>query len=387
MASAQGISRSWAEIDLGAVRHNAEVARTHSGCEVLAVVKANAYGHGAVPVARAMSGVATMFGVANLEEARELREGGITEPILLLSTCLREEHEAVVREGMHLSVSTIDEAKALDATAARLGMKAHAHVVVDSGMGRIGFPEALWNEETASTLGALKHVVWEGLASHLPSPDDDAVYTREQIGRFMKSVAAAQNARLAPRWIHVASGAGLLGYAEQKQVCNLVRPGLMLYGVSPFTGEDTEAMAGVNPKDVSANLRSVMTWKTRIALVRELPAGHGISYGRSEILKRPTKVATLACGYADGYLRQVSGKGGVVLVRGMRCPILGRITMDQMMVDVAGLPTPAQEGDEVVLLGAQEDEFISATEIAQKAGTIAWHVFTSISARVARVWE
>jgi alanine racemase len=163
-----------------------------------------------------------------------------------------------------------------------------------------------------------------------------------------------------------------------------VRPGLMLYGVSPFTGEDTEAMAGVKPGAVTAQLRSVMTWKTRIALIRDLSAGHGISYGRSEILKRPTKVATLACGYADGYPRQVSGKGGVVLVRGMRCPILGRITMDQMMIDVSGLPAPAQVGDEVVLLGAQDEEFISATEIAQKAGTIAWHVFTSISARVER---
>jgi alanine racemase len=153
----------------------------------------------------------------------------------------------------------------------------------------------------------------------------------------------------------------------------------MLYGVNPFTSEDTAISA--------PRLRSVMTWKTCIALIRELPAGHGISYGRTEILKQPTQVATLACGYADGYPRQVSGKGAMVLVHGTRCPILGRVTMDQIMVDVTDLATPAEIGDEVVLLGAQKDEFISATEVAQKAGTIAWHVFTGITARVARRWK
>ena len=374
------LSRSWAEIDLSAVRHNAELARTQSACEVLAVVKANAYGHGAVPVARAMSGIVTMFGVANRHEANELREGGIAEPILLLSACLPEEQEAVIHEGFHLCVSTVDEAVALDACAAMLGTKAQAHVVVDTGMGRIGFLETSWTKEAVGALLQLKHISWEGLASHLPSPDDDAAFTRDQIARFAKCAQVARDAGLKPKWIHVASGAGLFGYAEQKDVCNLVRPGLMLYGVSPFSSEDTEAMM---QNDIM-RLRSVMTWKTRIALIRELPAGHGISYGRTEILKQPTKVATLACGYADGYPRQVSGKGAMVLIRGTRCPILGRVTMDQIMVDVTALATPAQIGDEVVLLGAQGDEFISATEIAQKAGTIAWHVFTGITTRVER---
>jgi len=394
--------RSWAEIDLGAVRHNAEVARKQSGGEVMAIVKANAYGHGAVPVARALSGLARMFGVANLREAEELREGGITEPILLLSVCLPAEHEMALRHGFHVSVSTLEEAAALDAVAGKLGTKAHGHVVVDTGMGRIGFTEASWNAETANVLLAQRHMEWEGIASHLPSPDDDPVYTRGQIARFAACVETARTAGLKLRWIHTASGAGLLGYAEQREVCNLVRPGLMLYGVNPFSSEDTGALAKdaergrrgdaerVRSLPVSLpslpQLRSAMTWKTCIALIRELPAGHGISYGRTEILKQPTKVATLACGYADGYPRQVSGKGGVVLIHGTRCPVLGRVTMDQMMVDVTDLTEAAEVGDEVVLLGAQEEEFISATEIAQKAGTIAWHVFTGITARVDRHW-
>jgi alanine racemase len=369
--------RSWAEIDLGAVRHNADVARDHSKCDVMPIVKANAYGHGAVQVARAMSDMATLYGVANLHEAEELRAGGIAPPILLLSACLPGEWEEVLRQGFHLCVSTLEEASALDALAARLGTSAHVHVVVDTGMGRIGFPEHLWNAEVAGALLALRHVVCEGFASHLPSPDDDEVFTRGQIARFAKCVALARNAGLNPRWVHTASGAGLLGYAEQREMCNLVRPGLMLYGVNPLTSEDTAVSA-------TPALRSVMTWKTRIAMIRRLPAGHGISYGRTEILKQPTTVATLACGYADGYPRQVSGKGAMVLIRGTRCALLGRVTMDQIMVDVTDLPSPAAIGDEVVLMGAQGGEFISATELAQKAGTIAWHVFTGITTRVER---
>lgn len=364
--------RSWAEIDLGALRHNATVARQQSGGEVMAIVKANAYGHGAVPVARALSGVAVMFGVANLHEAEELRAGGITEPVLLLSACLPEEEEPALRQGFHVCVSTLEEAASLAALAATSGVKAHAHVIVDTGMGRMGFPEQSWDGAAVQSLLALRSIVWEGMASHLPSPDEDAAFTRSQMARFARCVETARNAGLQPRWIHVANSAGLLGYAEQRGVCNLVRPGLMLYGVSPLP-------------EHQLLLQPVMTWKTRITLIRELPAGHGISYGRTDILKRPTKVATLACGYADGYPRQVSGKGAQVLIHSTRCPLLGRVTMDQTMVDVTGLERPAQVGDEVVLLGSQGGESIDAVEVAQKAGTIAWHVFTGITARVERV--
>lgn len=402
MSAAQTPPRSWAEIDLGALRHNATIARQQSGSGVMAIVKANAYGHGAVAVARALSGIAAMFGVANLHEAEELRAGGIAEPILLLSACLPEEEEPALRQGFHVCVSTLEEAAALDAMAAKLGTKAHAHIIVDTGMGRMGFPEPSWNAETIGALSALRHIVWEGIASHLPSPDEDGEFTRAQISRFAQCVETARAAGLQPRWVHVANSAGLLGYAAQCGVCNLVRPGIMLYGVNPLGDEAEETEKRRNGDGETASspplrfsafprlggtfLQAVMTWKTRITLVRELPAGHGISYGRTEILKRGTKVATLACGYADGYPRQVSGKGADVLIHGTRCPLLGRVTMDQMMVDVTDLEKSAQVGDEVVLLGAQEGGCISAVEVAQKAGTIAWHVFTGITARVERVW-
>jgi alanine racemase len=337
----------------------------------MAIVKANAYGHGAVPVARALMDDVAMFGVANLAEAEELRDGGITAPILLLSACLPQEEEQVLRRSLHLCVSTREEAVALDALAARLGVKVHAHAVVDTGMGRMGFPEHAWDAGTIEKLLSLPHFIWEGIASHLPSPDEDVAFTRAQIATFARCVDTARVAGMQPRWVHTANSAGLLAYPEQRDVCNLVRPGLMLYGISPLP-------------EHQPLLRPVLSWKTRITLIRELPPGHGVSYGRTFVTPRRTKVATLACGYADGFPRQVSGNGAGVLIRGQRCPVLGRVTMDQMMVDVTELAEPALVGDEAVLLGNQGTGSISAVELAQQAGTIAWHVFTGITTRVAR---
>ena len=365
--------RTWAEIDLGSLRHNAATARTHSGCEVMAIVKANAYGHGAVPVAHALMEDVAMFGVANVEEAKELREGGIALPILLLSACLPQEEEPALLQGFHICVSTCEEAVAIDALASKLGVKAHAHAVVDTGMGRMGFPEQAWDAACIGELVALRHIVWEGLASHLPSPDEDAAFTSAQIARFARCVDTAKAAGMQPRWIHTANSAGLLGYAEQRDVCNLVRPGLMLYGISPLP-------------EHQPLLHPVLTWKTRITLIRELPSGRGVTYGRTFVTSRQTRVATLACGYADGFPRQVSGNGAYVVIHGQRCPVLGRVTMDQMMVDVTDLAEAALVGDEVVLLGNQGTGSVNAVELARQAGTIAWHVFTGITARVARCY-
>ena len=326
-------------------------------------------------MAAALADQATLFGVANIVEARELRASGITHPIVLLGTCLPEEMEIAVREGWQVSISSLEEATALNEIAKQISERAAAHVVLDTGMGRMGFLVHDWNAETIQSLKMLSHIEWEGLASHFPAADgsdDDAAFTCGQIARFRESVDMARVSGLQPRWIHLSNSAGMIGYHEARGLCNLARPGLMLYGVSPMDGE-------------WSNLRPALTWKTRVLLVRELPADHGVSYGRSFTTKRPTWVATLACGYADGYPRQLSGQGADVLIHGLRCPILGRVTMDQIMVDVTDLPLRAQVGDEAVLLGAQGAAAITATELAQKAGTIAWHIFTSIGERVQRV--
>jgi alanine racemase len=362
-------SRCFAEISVDALLHNARLLRRHD--EILAVVKANAYGHGSAVVAKALEGTASMFGVANLHEARELRDAGVQAPVLLLGACLAEEREEALRLGFQVTASSVEEAAAYDQIAGRLGITAHLHCVLDTGMGRMGFTEADWNDKTITILHDFPHLIWEGLCSHFPSADEDEAFTREQVERFHELVQIGWDAGFLPGWVHLSNSAGLLGYPPA-DFCNLSRPGLALYGVSPLP-------------DKQSLLKPALTWKTRVLMVRELPAGHGVSYGRSEILDRPTQVATLACGYGDGYPRQISGKGAAVLIHGKRCPLLGRITMDQIMVDVTDLSEPVRPGDEAVLLGTQGDQTIPATELASLADTISWHIFTGITARVDRV--
>lgn len=365
-------SRSWVEVNLDAIHHNAQAVRRHCGMELMAIVKANAYGHGVEQVARTLAGEVSMFGVANLLEADELRAAGVAKPVLMLGACLADEYEAALRSGYHVNVSSLEQATLLDTLAESLGVQAHAHAVIDTGMGRLGFQPEEWNARLMQQLLRLGHVRWEGLCSHLPVADEDTAFTRQQIAAFQAHVRSSLAAGFAPRWVHLTNSAGLLGFPECREFCNLSRPGLVLYGVSPLP-------------EWQHLLRTTLTWKTRITLLRELPAGHGVSYGRTCILRQPTRVATLACGYADGYPRQVSGKAASVLIQGLRCPLLGRVTMDQIMVDVSHLPAPAAAGDEAVLVGLQNGAEILANELAGLAGTIAWDIFTGIGKRVSRV--
>ncbi len=365
--------RSWAEIDLGALRHNAALALKKCGSAILAVVKANAYGHGAIPVAKALESQVTLFGVANLREAEELRQSGVNKPILLLGACIEGEEEPAIKAGFHVCLSTLEEAKRMSTVGERLGREVSAHLALDTGMGRMGFLEENWTNDMVSELLAIPGIQWEGISSHQPSPDEDEVFSADQIERFRRIVADAEEMGFKPKWRHLANSGGILGYEATHQFCNLARPGLMLYGVSPIVGWEEK-------------VKLVLTWKTRVLLVRELPAGHGVSYGRTFITERSTKVATLATGYADGYPRQVSGRGASVLIQGIRCPLLGRVTMDQIMVDVTDLPEPVRVGEEAVLLGRQGNEVITTSELAEKAYTIPWHIFTSLGMRVNRVY-
>jgi alanine racemase len=364
--------RCWIEVSVDALRHNADALRAHGGTELLAIVKANAYGHGAAAVVRALHGRAVLFGVANLREAADVKSANAKARMVLLGTCLPEERERALRGGFQVCISSREEAAAWNALAAKLRLKVRAHLVIDTGMGRMGFTEQSWDKTTARGLLGLAQIKWEGIASHLPSADEEKAFTRRQITRFRKSVAIAHAAGLRPRWVHLDNSAGLLAYPQTAEFCNLARPGLALYGVSPLP-------------EHSSLLKAALAWKTRVALVRDLPAGHGVSYGRTVRLKRNTRVATLACGYADGYPWQVSSKGAAALIHGRRCPLLGRVTMDMIMVDVTGVAQGVGVGDQAVLLGAQDGAAISVGEIAAQAGSIPWHIFTGITARVGRV--
>lgn len=368
--------RSWVEIDLTAVRDNAAVARQQGGAPIMAVIKADAYGHGAARIAQTLAPQVAMFGVANLREALELRDAGIQTPVCLLGSCLEAEYETALLGGFHLIVSSLSQVRVLDQIAQRLQVEVHAHAAIDTGMGRLGFLESEWQEEVIGELARLPNVIWEGFASHLPVADEDRDFTVKQIGRFGEGVRLMHASGMHPRWTHLCNSAGILGFKESQSFCNLTRPGLILYGVSPLADPEAQGL-----------LRPTLTWKSRVTLVRRLPAGHGISYGRSVRLQRPTQVATIACGYADGYPRQASNQNAQILVHGQRCALLGRVTMDQIMIDVTDLPRRVEVGDEVVLLGQQGGETISAVELASRSGTIAWDIFTGIGRRVARLYN
>jgi alanine racemase len=355
--------RAWAEIDLAALKRNLEVARQASGGELMVVVKAGAYGHGLEELARALAGQPiAFFGVANVGEARRIRAAGVQTPIYLLGPTWAAEREEIVARDWTACLSSMEEAEHFNCLAAAAGKRIRVHLAVDTGMGRGGF----LTEHLPGLMAApdsLTHLEIEGIGSHLPSADEDADFTHGQISAFhdiLESLGGASRFK----WRHLLNSAGLLGYG--RGTCNLARPGLMLYGISPLP-------------EFQVRLTHVMTLKSRITLLRTLPAGHGVSYGRQFVTTHPTRVATIGIGYGDGYPRHLSGQGAEVWIRGRRCPVLGRVTMDQIMVDVSAIDEAA-EGDEVEVMGSH----IPATEIAQKAGTIAWEIFTGITPRVMR---
>jgi alanine racemase len=359
--------RAWAEIDLGALRGNLDFARRMAGGrKLMAVVKAGAYGHGLEAVARAFAECGVAFlGVANVGEARRIAAAGVTTPIYLLGPSWAEERREIVGRQWVPCLSTMDEARHFDELAREAGIRLKAHLAVDTGMGRGGFTaETL--PAMLDQLDALAGLEIHGIGSHLPSADEDPEFTRRQFARFDSLVAALGGAeRFA--WRHLANSAGLLGY--RAGCCNLARPGLMLYGVSPLP-------------DFQKNLQPAMALKSRISLIRTLPPGHGVSYGREFVTSTPTRVATVGIGYGDGYPRHLSGNHAEVWAAGRRLPVIGRVTMDQIMLDATAAPE-LREGDEVELFGPR----IPVDEVAAKAGTIAWEVLTGITPRVVRVYS
>jgi alanine racemase len=364
--------RCWAEISLRALRHNLRVVREKigPGVQVMAIVKADAYGHGVGEISRALNENVEMFGVANLQEALQLNEslgGHAAARIFILGPALPGERELIVRNGFLPSISTLEEARHYAQLAK--GGELRVHLVIDTGMGRTG----VWQEETLDVFHELRrlgNLRITGIKSHLPVADEDEEFTEKQLRQFEHLVRELREAGCDAPLVHALNSAGIIGFS--KHAGGLVRAGLMLYGSSPIA-------------EFQRALQPVMTWKTAVTLVREVGPGRGISYGRTFITDRAMRIATLAAGYADGYQRHLSGRGAEVLIDGKRCKILGRITMDQIMADVSEV-TNVQPGDEAVLMGRQGEEEILASELAAKSGTIAWEIFTSVSSRVERVY-
>ncbi len=377
------IHRCWAEIDLDALENNLRVAQDQvsSGSELIAVVKANAYGHGVIPIVQRLRQRTRWFAVANLHEADEIRAEVFRESghgagrILVLGPALAQERPGLVDSGYTPVCSTVEECVNYAHLAAKAGHGEERpfpiHLKLDTGMGRMGLL-ADDATEVVKEIQQLSSLRIEAVMTHFPSADEDKAYTEDQIVRFRQLLESLRAHGVAPDYVHSQNSSGILDYGDRAM--QLCRPGLMLYGVSP-TGACQEA------------LRPVMHWKSRVVLVRTLPRGHGVSYGRTWITQGPTRVATISAGYADGYPRLVSNRGAHVIIRGQSCPLLGRVTMDLVMADVTGLGDAVEAGDEVLLLGRDEasGQEITASSLAALAETISYEIFCGVSARVPRI--
>ena len=357
-----------AEIDLCKLARNMHKVRAQvaGGVKLLALVKANAYGHGAVPVAQFLEEkkLCEFFGVASVEEGLTLRRAGIKNSILVLGSIYPfEAFEYAIKNDLAITIASQAAAEAVCAIAEKLGKKALCHVKQDTGMGRIGTRRGNVFK-VIQTLADSPYVILDGLYTHLSSVDSDPDYTEEQIGYYRDTLTNVQLHGIHINHCHVAASTAISARPDVHY--DMVRPGHSIYGLEP----------GYEP---------ILSLKTKIVYVKDVPAGSSISYGRSFIAPKPMKVATLPLGYGDGYLRALSNKAEV-LVKGRRCRVLGNVTMDMLMIDITDVPA-AQVGDEVVAVGRQADEEITLSELAQKAGTIDYELCTLLMPRVPRIYK
>lgn len=360
----------WARIDLGCIKANTKALMSICGDRALmAVIKADAYGHGAIPVAKAcLDAGASWLGVATPEEGVALRQAGIEAPILVFGALFPGQEELFFRHDLTATVAT-PEAVESACRAAMQGYQLRVHLKVDTGMARLGF-----SPFEALPAGRRLHeggVIVEGVYTHLATADEpDAACALLQLRRFSQARKALAAAGIHPRWCHALNTAGLQQAFEDG--CNLARCGIGIYGYSP-----SPVFAHVMP------LQPAMSWHGRIVAVRRLPAGSPVSYGATYVTSCETTIATLPMGYADGLIRHLSARGHVLLA-GQRFPIVGRICMDQCMIDVGEYP--AHVGEEVVFMGRQGEEKITADDLAQAAETISYEIMCALSPRVPRLY-
>ncbi|BCJ87217.1 alanine racemase [Effusibacillus dendaii] len=370
------IRPTWAEINLSNIAHNVQEFRRvlPSTTRILAAVKGDGYGHGAIPVAKqAIASGVDYLAVASVEEAIPLREAGIEEPILILGYTPPEAAEQVIRWNLTQTVFQNDLVDALEAAAKRTGTKARVHVKIDTGMGRIG----LQAEEAIGFIRDLARREWielEGVFSHLATADDpDPRYVRSQFSRWERLLQELDDHLIQIPLRHLANSAAAIKFPEMAY--DMVRIGISLYGLYPGKQVDRSLI----------DLRQAMQFVTKIVHLKMLPRGAGVSYGATPVEREQALIATLPVGYADGYSRLLSNKSSV-LVRGQRAPIIGRICMDQCMIDVTDIKG-VSVGDQVVLYGEQGDEFISLDEIADLIGTISYEVACDLGKRVPRLYR
>lgn len=371
---------TWAEVSLSALAENYLALKRHlvaSGnaeTQLMAVVKANAYGHGAFECARALAAQgADWFGVALVEEAVELRRAGITQPVFCLGGFWRTQGELILEHDLTPALFRMDLAEELNAQAGGAGRIVNFHLKVDTGMGRLGVPLGEV-AEFARALQAFDHLRLDGVMTHFADADGmEPDYTEEQIRRFDEAVSIVRGMGFNPTWLHMANSAGVHAFPQAHG--NLVRAGAAMYGLVRDV---------LSPRLAPLPLKPVMSLKSRIVLLKTVPAGISLGYGSTFTTMRESRIATLPIGYADGFHRAHSNNGRAI-VCGQFAPVAGRVSMDLTMLDVTDVAS-VELGGEVVLLGEQQGLRISAEDLAEQIGTISYEIVTSISARVPRIY-
>ena len=374
---------AWCEIDLKALAHNFEQLQKLASKNmshtlgIMPVIKADAYGHGMTQVAQCLRECGCKYwAVSNVSEGLHLRATGFKEKILLFESTLVSEAKEIVKYELTATVPTLEMAHALNDCAQQAGIQIPVHIKVDTGMGRLGVNE----DQSLAYVEALRqecpHLILEGIYTHLPVADTDRDFTISQMRRFRDMVYALENQFITFSFVHAGNSMGLGDY--KSELFNFARPGIMLYGVYPR--EDLKEKVHVKP---------VMSVKTRIIFVQTIAKGRGISYGHTFKAKEDITVAILPIGYSNGYLRSLSNRA-FVLVEGVRCPVVGRVTMDQTIVDITAVTLSGRipkTGDEVVIMGKQKDSSITADELAQWADTISYEILCSLGSRLPRVYH
>ena len=360
------------KIDLDAIAHNFDAVREKTGVRVMAVIKADAYGHGAIQVARLLEDKCAFFGVSSMLEAMELRQAGLSTPILILGHTPVSAFPTAIQEGIRPTIFHFEDALALSDAAQKLGRNAPFHFAVDTGMSRIGFQATEESADICAKIAALPGLVVEGLFSHFATADCADLsrsYRQAELFAAFDHMLKARGVEIPIR--HLDNSAGLMNFTAHYE---MVRSGIVTYGMYPSDEVDPALL----------ELKPALRWESRITHVKLLEPGREISYGGTFVTSHPTMVATIPVGYADGYRRSLSGKF-YVLIRGQRAPILGRICMDQMMVDVTGIPD-VQLNDRVVLVGTDGSETITMEDISAAADSFNYEFVCGISRRVPRIY-
>ncbi len=364
--------RTYAQVDLAAIRHNIAEVRKNIKPEtkIMAIIKADGYGHGAIPVAKTLGDQVDAYGVALIEEALKLREAGFDKLILILGFTGEEWFEELVKNNISQTVFDYDTAVKLNHAAGKVGRKAKIHIKVDTGMSRIGFTPTEENVETAAKIAQLPNIEVEGAFTHFARADEeDITPAKEPFEKYMWFVTELEKRGVTIPIKHVSNSASIIAFPEAN--LNMVRSGITTYGIYP-SHEVTQDVLKLQP---------AMEWKATVSFVKEVEPGTAISYGGTFVASQKMKVATIPVGYADGMKRDLSNKG-CVLIMGKRVPIIGRICMDQFMVDVTGMDV--KPGTPVTIMGKDENEMLSVEEVSEAAHSFSYEFVCGITDRVPR---